>query len=603
MCAAGKNEVFIIKKNLCAANGRFHINDRPVQIISGAIHYFRIVPEYWEDRLKKLKNCGFNTVETYVPWNIHEPQPEEYCFKGLCDLEKFIEIAGDLGLYVIVRPSPYICAEWEFGGLPYWLLREPNLRLRSSDPVFLKYVDRYYGKLLPRLEPLLWKNGGPVIAMQLENEYGSYGNDPDYLPALCGLLKKYGMDTFIFTADGTQDYMLTGGLTPDVFACANFGSKPEENFKKMDSVRPGEPHCCMEFWGGWFDHWGEEHHRRDPLEMSHTVGRMADAGASFNLYMFCGGTNFGFLNGSNYADLLQPTSTSYDSDAPLTENGDYTEKYRLLKEKLTVHSNAAPCPVEPVITHDYGTLKLTGYSRLFDNLETLSAPVYDCLPRSFEQLGVDYGFVLYRTTVRHPAEFNRLMPGKVHDRALYYADGRYLGLYDRSSEENDKIWFNRTESDVRLDILVENLGRINYGAHLRDEKGLLSGVVLGTQIQYGYTMYPLPLRDLSGLRFKDGFSFDGTPAFYRGVLTVEECRDTFIDMSGFGKGCVFVNGFNLGRYWEKGPYLDLYLPGPLLHKGDNEIIVFELEKAPSDSIPLRAERVMKKIPEECAKNA
>lgn len=586
--------MFIIKKNLCAANGRFFIDGEPVRIISGAVHYFRVVPEYWEDRLKKLRNCGFNTVETYVPWNLHEPEPEEYCFDGICDIVRFIEIAESLGLYVIVRPSPYICAEWEFGGLPYWLLREPKMCLRSSDPAFLKYVDRYYGKLLPMLEPLLWMNGGPIIALQVENEYGSYGNDPDYIPALCGLYRKYGMDTFIFTADGTQDYMLTGGLTDNVFACANFGSKPEENFRRMDAVRPGEPHCCMEFWGGWFDHWGEEHHMRNPHEMADTVGRMDDSGASYNLYMFHGGTNFGFLNGSNYADLLQPTATSYDSDAPLTENGCYTEKYHLLKGKLTGTSAAEPFPVETSLPYDYGTLKLTGCTRLFDSLDALSPKVCsDSLPLTFEQLGVDYGFVLYRTTVRHPAEYNRLLPGKVHDRALYYTDGRLIGIYDRSSAENDKIWFDTTKNDVQLDILVENLGRINYGAHLRDEKGLLSGVVLGTQIQYGYKMYPLPLKDLSGLDFKDGFCFDGTPTFYRGVLKVDECRDTFIDMSGFGKGCVFVNGFNLGRYWEKGPYLDLYLPGPLLRKGDNEIIIFELEKAPTDSIRLRADRTMK----------
>lgn len=568
------------------------LDGQPLRIISGAIHYFRIVPEYWEDRLQKLKDCGFNTVETYVPWNLHEPEPEKYCFDGLCDIESFIETAAKLGLYVIVRPSPYICAEWEFGGLPYWLIREKNICLRSSDDLFLKYVDRYYGVLLPRLRRFLWQNGGPVIAMQLENEYGSYGNDRKYLPALRALFTKYGIDTFLFTADGTQDYMLTGGLTDNVYACANFGSKPEENFRKMDNVRPGQPHCCMEFWGGWFDHWGENHHIRDPHEMVATVSKIVDAGASFNLYMFCGGTNFGFYNGSNYTDILQPTATSYDSDAPLTENGGYTEKYSLLKQMLTGEKLIFP-EEDSCRPYDYGTVEFTRCCRLFDCLDIISEPVTGALPLTFEALGADYGFVLYRTTVRHPADYNQLLPGKVHDRAIYYADGKKIGVFDRSSKVNEDIWFYRTEHDVVLDVLVENLGRINYGAHLKDEKGLLSGVVLGTQIQYGYTMYPITLKDISGIRYKEEFSFDGTPTFFRGVFYSEDCRDTFIDMSGFGKGCVFINGFNLGRYWEQGPYLDLYLPAPLLRKGKNEIIIFELEKVSAPRVQLRDRRTVK----------
>lgn len=563
---------------------RFALDGRELQIISGTIHYFRVLPEQWEDRLRKLKNCGFNTVETYIPWNIHEPEEESYCFEGIADVERFIKIAQSLGLYVIARPAPYICAEWEFGGMPYWLLKYPRMRLRCCDEDFLRLTDRFYGVLMPKLRGLLYENGGPIIAMQVENEYGSYGNDKNYIPRLKGYMEKYGIDTFFFTADGVSPSMLTGGLTEGIFATANFGDHPAESFARLDAVRPGLPHCCMEFWGGWLEHWGEERFSRDPKEVAERIDEMMRAGASFNIYAFSGGTNFGFYNGSNFEKVIQPTTTNYWMDGLLTENGDYTEKYRLVKDVISKYRTIEECETAPVRVKAYGKMQITEHARLFEHLNELSAPVKSVYPQTFEELGTDYGFVLYRTEVLAPTNPLPLNILGLHDRATVYLDESFVGIKDRAGFVNDNITVSAEDKNVKLDILVENLGRINYGDRLRDEKGILSGVSLHIQTQYNYTIYPLPLKDLSGLTFENGFTSISEPIFYRGLLEVEECADTFLDMTGFTKGVVFVNGFNLGRYWNIGPYYDLYVPGCLLKKGKNEIVIFEIEKAQSDCV-------------------
>ena len=337
-----------MRKNLEVKGGAFYLDGQKIQILSGAIHYFRVVPEYWEDRLKKLKNCGLNTVETYVPWNLHEPEEGEFCFEGICDMEHFFETADALGLYVILRPSPYICAEWEGGGLPYWLLGYNGLKPRCSNGLYFEKVENYYNELMPRIKRHLFKNGGPIIAVQVENEYGSFGNDKEYISRLYRLMLSYELDTFFFTADGTEKYMLNGGLTDGVFATANFGSDPEGNFDALDARRPNQPHFCMEYWCGWFDHWGEKPHKRDAEDIVAPLKRMRERGEHFNIYMFHGGTNFGFMNGANYADTYQPTVTSYDYGAFLTENGEYTEQYRLLKNELSSYREEPELPCKPI---------------------------------------------------------------------------------------------------------------------------------------------------------------------------------------------------------------------------------------------------------------
>jgi beta-galactosidase len=370
----------------------FQYDGKPVRILSGAIHYFRVMPEYWRDRLLKLKACGLNTVETYVAWNMHEPKPGKFCFEGLTDIVRFIETAGELGLHVIVRPGPYICAEWEFGGLPAWLLADPDIRLRCYDKSWLEKVDRFYDELLSRLKPLLCTNGGPIIAMQVENEYGSYGNDKQYLYYLKEGMIRRGMDVLLFTSDGPMDEMLNGGTLPDVFKTVNFGSHPEEGFEKLLEYQPDKPMMCMEFWNGWFDHWGEPHHTRDAKDAADVLDRILKAGASVNFYMFHGGTNFGFMNGANNYGTLEPTVTSYDYDSPVSEAGDLTEKYYEFKKVISKYTKVEDDILpEPISKKAYGKVTLDRYAGLFESLEKLSQPVHRTCPEPMEKLGQNYG--------------------------------------------------------------------------------------------------------------------------------------------------------------------------------------------------------------------
>ncbi|MCH1624157.1 glycoside hydrolase family 35 protein [Ferdinandcohnia quinoae] len=562
--------------NLKVQGKDLYLNGEPIQLISGAIHYFRIVPEYWEDRLLKLKACGFNTVETYIPWNLHEPHEGKFHFSGIADVERFIQIAEQVGLHVIIRPSPYICAEWEFGGLPAWLLADRNMRVRTAYKPYLEKVDAYFDVLMEKLKPLLISNGGPIVAMQIENEYGSFGNDKEYLTYLKDGMIARGMDVLLFTSDGPTDSMLQGGMLPGILATVNFGSRPKQSFEKLYEYRPNTPKICMEYWNGWFDHWGEEHHQRDPHEAANTFAEMLEDGASVNFYMFHGGTNFGFYNGANFDEDYAPTVTSYDYDCPLSESGDLTPKFYAVREAISRHIplGEMELPV-PIPKRGYGQVRMTKVASLFNSLEQISTPERRVHPETMEAMGQNYGFILYRTFIKGPIDEHPLTIQDVRDRALVFINGDYKGTIDRW--KNNTISFNVPRDGVQLDILVENMGRINYGPKLRDYKGITEGVRLERQFLFDWTIFPLPLEDLSRLSFEDieGNSCVG-PAFYKGEFEVDEVADTFIELPNWTKGVVYINGFNLGRYWEVGPQETLYVPGPLLKKGKNEIVVFEL---------------------------
>ncbi|MBP1554217.1 MAG: beta-galactosidase, partial [Oscillospiraceae bacterium] len=341
---------------------KFLMDGKPYRIISGAMHYFRIVPEYWEDRLKKLKACGFNTVETYTCWNLHERKEGVFDFSGILDIEKYIETAAKLGLNVIIRPGPYICAEWELGGLPSWLLSYPDMSLRCNDPLYLEKVKPYYKQLLSRIKPHLSTNGGNVIMMQVENEYGSYGNDKEYLKQVENIYRENGIDCLLFTSDGPTEWMLAGGTLPHLLAVANFGSHPKENFAQLRRFRQGEPLMCGEFWSGWFDHWYDSHNTRTTEDIAKDTQELIDSGASFNFYMFHGGTNFGFMNGANYIKGdYQPTITSYDYCAPLSENGDMTPTYYKLQQMFRdcTGVDTSDIKVQNQPTKAYGKLQFT----------------------------------------------------------------------------------------------------------------------------------------------------------------------------------------------------------------------------------------------------
>lgn len=567
-------------------DGHYLLDGKPYRIVSGAIHYFRVVPEYWKDRLLKLKACGFNTVETYVAWNMHEPKEGEFVFDGMADVVSFIELAGELGLHVIVRPSPFICAEWEFGGLPAWLLAYSELQLRCCDPLYLSKVDRYYDELIPRLVPLLSTHGGPILAVQVENEYGSYGNDSSYLRYMRNGLLSRGVDVLLFTSDGPTDEMLLGGTLEDVHATVNFGSCAEESFRKYREYRSEEPLMVMEYWNGWFDHWMEDHHVRDAEDVAGVLDDILTHGSSLNMYMFHGGTNFGFYNGANHIVTYEPTTTSYDYDAPLTEWGDTTAKFEAVRSVLGKHGFAPTCPLpEPIPKISYGKVALMERAELFtaSNLEKLSEPVNSVCVQPMEKLGQSYGFILYSTYVQGPRSRQKLYIEGVRDRAQVFLDGQVLGVIERWNPQ--PLELSIPAGGAQLDILVENMGRINYGPLIRDPKGILDGVRIDNQLQYNWTIRTLPLEPgtLASLEYKEqpvekqeAAALSGLPGFYRGCFEAEEIGDTFLRFDGWKKGVAWINGFNLGRYWNAGPQRALYIPGPLLRKGRNELVLFEL---------------------------
>ncbi|HNS50190.1 MAG TPA: beta-galactosidase [Anaerolineae bacterium] len=564
----------------------FLLDGQPYRVLSGAMHYFRVPPAAWRDRLRKLRAMGLNTVETYVAWNLHEPEPGCFCFDGALDLVAYLRAAAEEGLFAIVRPGPYICSEWEFGGLPAWLLRDPAMRLRCSYPPYLAAVDRYLDALLPLLEPLQVTRGGPILAMQVENEYGSYGNDQGYLQHLADGMGARGIDVLLFMSDGPTDVTLRDGAVPGLLKTVNFARGVQEAFAKLREHQPEGPILCTEFWDGWFDHWGGEHQARPADETAATLDEMLAAGASVSFYMAHGGTNFGFMNGANsFGTSYLPIVTSYDYDAPLSEAGDPTDKYWALREVIGRYEPLPDAPLpEPSPKAAYGPVDLPESVALFDALGALSAPVPSAAPLTMEALGQNYGFLLYRTRLAGPQEAFLTLRG-LHDRAQIFLDGQLLGTLDRTGGEAD-LYVQAGPGSAVLDILVENMGRVHFGPDLADRKGIVEGVLAGQQTLFGWTHYPLPLDDLSRLRFAPSSTMGG-PAFYRGRFAVDVPRDTFLALPGWTKGVCWVNGFNLGRYWGRVPQRTLYVPASLLSAGENELVVLELHGTERRTVEFR----------------
>lgn len=568
----------------------FRLGGEPFRVISGAIHYFRVPREYWRDRLIKLKACGFNTVETYVAWNMHEPREGEFDYSDMLDIEDFLATAAELGLYAIVRPGPYICSEWEFGGLPWWLLKNDGIRLRCMEPDYIAAVDRFFDSLIPRIAAHQITEGGNVILVQVENEYGSYGDDSEYIRYLADGLRRRGINVPLFTSDGTNKQMLTGGTVPEIFKTANFGSRAEEQFAALREYQPDGPLMCTEFWNGWFDHWTEEHHHRPGDDAAASLDDILAHGGNVSAYMFHGGTNFGFMNGANCFDKYEPTVSSYDDDAPVNECGDLTDKYFRFREVI---SKYAPIPdIElpaAVKKKKYGKFEFTACRRLFDCLDKLSTPVETVCPLPMEKLGQGYGFILYRAEVRGPRETQNVRIQEPRDRAYIYKNDELLGVQYRNDRE-PAVSTDIPAEGATLSVLVENMGRVNYGAYLKDSKGVTEGIGFGWNFIYHWQTYPLPLDDLSAVDFIEQKPvFDSTPLLLRAEIDIDECCDTFVKLPGFKKGMIFINGRALSRYWEVGPQRSAYLPAPFLKKGKNELIVLELEGFDEASVILDGE--------------
>jgi beta-galactosidase len=588
--------------------GGFSLDGRPLRLLSGALHYFRVLPAQWPHRLRMLRAMGLNTVETYVPWNLHEPRPGVYDFDGIADLDRFLHATREAGLHAIVRPSPYICAEWDNGGLPWWLLADPEVRaLRCRDAGYLAHVDRWYDRLVPLLVPHQVTHGGNVLMVQVENEYGSFGTDTGHLRHLADGLRARGIDVPLFTSDGPDDFFLTGGTLPGNLATVNFGSRADEAFASLARLRPDDPAMCMEFWCGWFDHWGTEHVVRDPQDAAGTLAEILRSGASVNVYMAHGGTNFSTWAGANTADPATgerylPTVTSYDYDAPIDERGGVTAKFHAFRKVLEQYADGpVPDPEPPAPLLPPARIALTESLRLFDVLDDLAGPETESpLPPSFEDLGVGQGLVLYTGRIPGPRQPYPLSVQGLADRAHVYLDGTPAGVLERDATEAVPDVPVPGAEGTRVELLVESMGRINYGAGLGERKGVRR-VLHTQQILHGWRARAVQLGHGTPERLRwdacgrpdDADGAGGPqgrgPVFLRGRLDVPEPADAYLALPGAGKGYVWVNGFCLGRYWSaRGPQRTLYLPWPLLRAGRNEIVVLELD-ADAGTVPAAVE--------------
>lgn len=583
----------------------FLLDGKPFQIISGAIHYFRVVPEYWQDRLEKLKNMGCNTVETYIPWNLTEPKKGEFNFEGICDFEKFLDTAQKLGLYAIVRPSPYICAEWELGGLPSWLLAVPGLQPRCKNEPYYQNVRDYYKVLLPRLVNHQIDKGGNIILMQIENEYGYYGKDMSYLQFLANLMREEGITVPFVTSDGPWGKMFIRGQLDGALPTGNFGSHARPLFANMKRMmkKTGNtgPLMCMEFWVGWFDAWGNKEHKTSKIKRNiKDLNYMLKKG-NVNFYMFHGGTNFGFMNGSNYFAKLTPDVTSYDYDAPLSEDGKITEKYRVFQNIIKKYRDFEEIPLSTKITQKaYGVVKAEKSVRLFDILPQLAQAQSvegSDLP-CMEKAGQNYGYIIYETKAPAPSSGLKIENGQ--DRIIGYKNEEpRFTLFDKETANEQKL---DLAAGDKLTLMVENLGRVNFADKIPYQRKGINGKVLadGNALSnWNYYCLNLDGSQLSKINWdassrKDDTGVTGTdkastPTFTRLTFDVEEACDTYLDFTGWGKGCIFLNGFNLGRFWEIGPQKRLYVPAPLLKIGKNELIIFETEGKTAESVEFFAE--------------
>ena len=575
---------------LRAIGDHFELDGKPFQIVSGALHYARVPRAYWRDRLRKARAMGLNTVETYVFWDLHEPSPGQFDFAGQNDIAEFIREAQQEGLFVILRPGPYVCAEWDFGGYPAWLLHEPDMEVRTSNPAFMAAATRWFHRLGQELAPLQSGNGGPIIAVQVENEYGSFGSDHNYMEQIHHLLIDSGFDrAMLYTADGADE--LPNGSLPELPAVINFGSgSAKAEFAKLAKVRPNSPRMCGEYWDGWFDHWGGKHHTTNAAADAEELRWMLEQGYSVNLYMFHGGTSFGWMNGANIdGGKYEPDVTSYDYDVPVSESGELKPKFFLFRDVIgKVAGITPPAPPAPLPVRTLDSIQFTRTASIW---LTLPQPVESREIRSMEDVGQSYGYILYRTSITN-AQSGELRIDELRSYAQVYLDGVFVGTLDRRLSQSS-LPIRTTHDNTRLDILVENTGRVNFsGVFPHERAGITHQVTLADTPLTGWQIYPLPMQNVSELAYQSR-QCSGA-CFYQATFQVNEVADTFVDTRSLGKGEAFVNGQPLGRFWNIGPQGTLYLPGPWLKKGLNEIVVFDLNGQANPSLPFVARAILDK---------
>ncbi|MFZ7087642.1 glycoside hydrolase family 35 protein [Curtobacterium sp. RRHDQ10] len=583
----------------------FLLDGHPHRIVSGALHYFRVHPGLWADRIRKARLMGLNTIETYVAWNAHEQRAGEFDFTEGLDLGRFLDLVAAEGMHAIVRPGPYICAEWTNGGLPSWLFADDAVGVRRNEPRFIGAVQRYLEALAPILVPRQIEHGGPIVLVQVENEYGAYGSDAAYLRALLDLHRGIGLTVPFTSVDQPMGTMLEDGSLPELHHTGSFGSRVTERLARLRQAQPTGPLMCSEFWDGWFDSWGEHHHTTPASESAEELDTLLAAGASVNVYMFHGGTNFGLTNGANDKGVYRPITTSYDYDAPLDEAGRPTAKFHAFRAVIERYLpvpplppelaprtpgdglEARPAPAAPrhvVLDHE------SPLSDLLPHIATWSA--HDTVP-TMDDLGVASGFVLLRTEVDVP-DGAVLTVGEVRDRAQVFLDGRSVGVLER--EHHDRAIVLPAARRAVLEVLVEDQGRVDYGPRIGEAKGLIGPVRIDGTGVGRWTVAVLDLDALAGADVATVLAATTAvrealagPAVASGTLHLDGPVDLHLALDGFRKGVAWVNGFCLGRYWSRGPQHTLFVPAPVLRAGANEVVVLELHASTGRTVAFHAE--------------
>jgi beta-galactosidase len=565
------------KHTFLLSDPEFILDGQPFQIISGEMHPARIPAEYWRHRVQMAKAMGCNTIAAYIFWNYHESEEGKYDFStGNHNLQEFFKVVQEEGMWLIVRPGPYVCAEWEFGGIPPYLLRIPDIKVRCMDPRYMAAAERYIAKLAEEIKPFMVTRGGPILMLQIENEYGSFGNDRNYLLRLKEVWKSSGVDLATFTGDGPTEYMLEAGSLPGSAVGLDPGSS-QADFDLARKMNPGVPVFSSETYPGWLTHWGEEWVKPDSARLMNEVKFLMDNKKSFNLYVIHGGTNFGFTAGANSGGKgYEPDVTSYDYDAPVNEQGQATPKYKALRKLIGSYlpkgKKLPPIP-DPIPVMEIPPIGLQSFTSIWDYLPE---PVLSVQPKPMEAYSQDYGFILYRTElVGHKS--GKLVVTDVHDYATVFLNGVYIGKLDRREGINS---IDLPASDVKipvLEILVEAMGRINFAENLIDRKGITDRVTLNGMTLMNWKVYNLPMdkKYIFDLR-SSGKTHNKPGIFYRGNFFLQETGDTYFDLTNYNKGILWINGHNLGRYWNIGPQKRLYCPRSWLSTGLNEILIFDL---------------------------
>jgi beta-galactosidase len=585
------------KHTFALGDSTFLLDGKTFLMISGELHYPRIPKEAWRHRMRMAKAMGLNTIGTYVFWNVHEPEKGKYDFSGNNDIAAFVKIAQEEGLWVVLRPSPYVCAEWEFGGYPYWLQKEEGLIVRSLEPKFITAYRKYIHEVARQLAPLQVNHGGNILMVQVENEYGFYSNDKAYLEENKRLFIEAGFDGLLYTCDPAPK--VKDGHIPGLLPAVNGLDNPKDVKALVREYHNGKgPFYIAEWYPAWFDWWGTPHHTVPAKDHAPKLDAVLAAGISINMYMFHGGTTRGFMNGANYNDKnpYEPQISSYDYDAPLDEAGNATEKFMEFRNVIQKHLPkgqvlpAVPAPKKAV------AIPLINFSGELNAFDIVSAPVKNVRPLTFEDLNQAYGFVRYSTTLTNKSGAGILKINELRDYGIVFINGKRVGVLDRRLRQ-DSLSVVIPAGEVKLDILVENLGRINFGPYLlKNRKGITASVTLNKTELLNWEMRSLPFNSISNLKFTraDRKLTEG-PVIKVGEFTLNEVNDTYLDMRKWGKGVVWINGHNLGRYWSIGPQQTIYVPAEWLKVGKNEVYVLELLETSQKSIETLAKPILDSI--------